>query len=223
MLPMDYYVLFPVASCANPTMLPMDPYLAGLTGGGNLNDGTGQHDPLQRNPLHCYTPPDSVNSAATPSPVGTQADMVPSGHTRSDNFDCTQLIFSNPGPSTSTSHHLPLGPSTGHLGASVPFGSRVEESVDTRLASRRPQAVSSKCSQASIEILNPREEYDKIQRKHGPKGKFSEQRIANGQVRFEYPDKFIVFFKRKYVLQIFTTLKCFLIVLHKAVSKFQLL
>lgn len=195
MLPMDYYVLFPIAgSCANPTMLPMDPYLVGLTGGGNLNDGTGQQDPLQRNPLHCYTPPDSVNSAATPSPVGTQADMVPSGRTRSDNFDCTQLIFSNPGPSTSTSHHLPLGPSTGHLGANVPFGSRVEESVDTRLASRRPQAVSSKCSQASIEILNPKEEYDKIQRKHGPKGKFSEQRIANGQVRFEYPDKFIVFF-----------------------------
>jgi len=53
------------------------------------------------------------------------------------------------------------------------------------LASRRPQLTTAQCSQASIEILNPKEEYDKIKRKHGPKGKISQLRISNGQVKVE--------------------------------------
>ena len=55
----------------------------------------------------------------------------------------------------------------------------------SRLASRRPQLTTAQCSRASIEILNPKEEYHKIQSRHSPKGKLSELRISNGQVKVE--------------------------------------
>ena len=72
------------------------------------------------------------------------------------------------------------------MSASLPVTDRFEGMfAGLGLASRRPQLTTAQCSQASIEILNPKEEYDKIQRKHGPKGKISEQRISNGQVRVE--------------------------------------
>jgi len=67
-------------------------------------------------------------------------------------------------------------PNTDYLSTSLP------NTGSSRLASRRPQLTTAQCRQANIEIVNPKEEYDKIQKKHGPKGKISEQRISNGQV-----------------------------------------
>lgn len=180
-------MLFTAASTADSTMLSMDPYLEGLTAGpGNFTNDAGQPDSGQQNLLRCYTPPDSVKSAS-PSPSGIQADMAASGHPTNDyNFDCTPLIVSSTGPPLSCVA-LPPTPfrsnSPNFPSASLPVTGRLEERlVESRLASRRPQLTSAKCSQASIEIMNPKEEYDKVQKKHGPKGRYSEQRIANGQV-----------------------------------------
>lgn len=186
-------IIFTVATSADSTMLSMDPgvdysptYLQALTAGGNFSDGTGQLDSSQRNRYACYTPPDSVNSAATPSPSGTQTDATGNGQT-GNNFDCTSILISNPGPSSSALV-VPARPSpprrnADYLSTSVPVNGRIEERlVGSRLAARHPQLISAQCSQASIEILNPREEYDKVQKKHGPKGKYSEQRISSGQV-----------------------------------------
>ena len=180
-------MLFTIASSADSTMLSMDPYLEGLTAGPeNFTNSTGQQDSGQQNLLRCYTPPDSVKSA-TPSPSGIQADVAASGH-NDYNFDCTPLIVSSTGPSTSSlavpHHPTPLrSNAANYLSTSLPVNGRLAERlVESRLASRRPQLTSAKCSQASIEIMNPKEEYDKVQKKHGPKGKYSEQRIAHGQV-----------------------------------------
>ena len=172
---------FTAASCADSTMLPMDPYLEALT--------AGQPDSGHQISPRCYTPPDSVESTI-PSPSGIQVDATASGHPTIDyNFDIsTPLIVSSPSPSTSAltvpHHPTPLRSNAANcLSTSLPVNGRLEERLaDARLASRRPQLISAECSQASIEILNPREEYDKVQKKHGPKGKYSEQRIANGQV-----------------------------------------
>ena len=176
------YCLFTVTPNADSTIIPMDPYLEALTSGGDFADSTQQPGISQPNRFQCYTPPDSVNSVATPSPSGPQTDAIVSGHSEV-NFDCTPIIASHPGPSSSPmavpTHTSPLMPNTDYLSTSLP------NTGSSRLASRRPQLTTAQCRQASIEIVNPKEEYDKIQRKHGPKGKISEQRISNGQVRDE--------------------------------------
>ena len=160
----------------------MDPYLAAHTYGGNFADYTQQPDSSLRYRFQCYTAPDSVNSVTMASSSGPQTDAIVSGHSQV-NFDCTPIIASHPGPSRSPmalpTRTSPLMQNTDYLSTSLPV------TGSTRLASRRHQLTTAQCSQASIEILNPKEEYDKIQRKHGPKGKISELRISNGQVKVE--------------------------------------
>ena len=170
-------------------MIPEDPYLEALTSEGNLANSILPPDDSQRNPLQCYSPLYSVNRVTTPFPSGLQTHAIVSDY--SDiNFDCTPFIASNPGPSKSilatSAHNSRLVQNTDCMSASLPVTDRFEEMLaGLRLASRRPQLTTAQSSQASIEILNPKEEYDKIQRKYGPKGKISEQRISNGQVRVE--------------------------------------
>ena len=160
----------------------MDPYLEALTYGGNFADYTQQPDSSLRYHFQCYTPPDSVNSVTMASSSGPQTDAIVSGHSEV-NYDCTPIIASHPGPSRSPmalpTRTSPLMQNTACLSTSLPVTGR------TRFASRRHQLTTAQCSQASIEILNPKEEYDKIQRKHGPKGKISQLRISNGQVKVE--------------------------------------
>ncbi len=136
----------------------MDPYfLANLTTGGQA-----QYNPL----LACPTPPDSFSGANTPSPGGVQNGPASNGTPEDNiNFNYTPHV-SSPGPPT----------------AAVTVG-RAE--VERRGAARRLQLTSACCSDASIKILNPKPEYDKVQKKHGPRGKISEQRIHNGQVRLK--------------------------------------
>lgn len=163
----------------------------------NVIDG---HDfscePVSQPPPGCYTPPDSVASQ-TDSPHGMQVEPAVIDYSRNNtNFDCSPIIASNPGP-------LPP-PLSGLQNGAAPTGSATELPQSTALGAavssvqptgslgnamtgqHRPQVTSSRCSRAVIEIVNPREEYDKIQKKHGHRGKYSEQRITNGMVWFRY-------------------------------------
>lgn len=149
-------------------------------------------EPVSQPPPGCYTPPDSVASQ-TDSPHGMQVEPAVIDYPRNNtNFDCSPIIASNPGP-------LPP-PLSGLQNGAVPTGSATELPQSTALGAavssvqptgslgnamtgqHRPQVTSSRCSRAVIEIVNPREEYDKIQKKHGHRGKYSEQRITNGMV-----------------------------------------
>ena len=138
------------------------------------------------NPLFvCPTPPDSVSSVNSPSPCAVQSastsglvpEVIPSYVPRD---------ASNPGQPSSAAMLVPYryqssdAPNGNYpLSASLPVGGADQ----ARRPTRKPQLTSALCSEASIKILNPKLEYDKIQRKHGPRGKISEQRILNGQVR----------------------------------------
>lgn len=137
------------------------------------------------NPLFvCPTPPDSVSSVKTPSPCGAQ-NVTTSGVPVEDIPNYAPMDVSSLRQPSSVAMLAPWRynpsdtPNGNHpLSASVPVGG-------TEVARRptgRPQLTSAHCSEASIKILNPRLEYDKVQKKHGPRGKFSEQRILNGQV-----------------------------------------
>lgn len=149
-------------------------------------------EPVGQPPSGCYTPPDSVASQ-TDSPHGMQVEPAVIDYPRNNtNFDCSPIIASNPGP-------LPP-PLSGLQNGAAPTGSATELPQSTALGAavssvqptgslgnamtgqHRPQVTSSRCSRAVIEIVNPREEYDKIQKKHGHRGKYSEQRITNGMV-----------------------------------------
>lgn len=164
-------------------------YLQGLTVGGTFDEHTAgppsnEQQPMLRPPV-CYTPPDSVTSATTPSPSGAQTDANMSSH-QENNFDCTSVLVPSPDPPTSVMalpHQTPLWDGVNSLSPSDPVH---VQSTASRFASQRPKVISARCSQARIEILNPKDEYDKIQKKHGPRGKFSEQRIQNGMVRADY-------------------------------------
>ena len=156
----------------------MDPYfspnfLETLTNGGGPIP---QYNPL----LACPTPPESVSGANTPSPCGVQ-NVPTSNGPQGENFNCPPIHVSSPGPSSAAvAAPCRYQPSTSYpLSCSLPVGGA---EVARRAAARRPQLTSSDCSEASIKILNPKPEYDKVQKKHGPRGKFSEQRIQNGQV-----------------------------------------
>lgn len=149
--------------------------------------------------LGCYnTPPDSVASL-TDSPSGMQVEATVIDQSQNNtNFDCSSIVAPNPALLPPVLPHLqnfvtPSGPSTqlpqstdhGVSSSSVPTARCLENPRIEPFpmpTSHRPQVTSSRCDRAIIEIVNPREEYDKIQRKHGPKGKYSEQRIANGMV-----------------------------------------
>ena len=188
-----------MSSIAGSSIPPTDPvmsslptvgYLHGLTVGGTFDEHTAgppssEQQPMLRPPV-CYTPPDSVTSATTPSPSGAQADANMSSH-QEDHFDCTSLLVQSPDPPTSVmalpSSQTPLWVRVNTLSpsANVPA-----QSTASRFTSQRSKVISARCSQASIEIVNPKDEYDKIQKKHGPRGKYSEQRIQNGMVRADY-------------------------------------
>ncbi|XP_068709507.1 uncharacterized protein [Montipora foliosa] len=175
------------------SLLPIDrQFLEDLTGGEN------PVFPCERESSQgygCYTPPDSVQSA-TPSPSGIQSEATVSDQSGNDiNFDCPNIVIvSKPGQSNSTRLGIPSNHTTTPMQTAVPQprvspgcvntgfqGNGILE-VDASLASPRSQVTSAECSRACIEILNPKEEYDKVQKKRGPKGKVSEQRIKNGQV-----------------------------------------
>ena len=188
-----------MSSIAGSSIHPTDPcmsysptagYLQGLTVGGTFDEHTAgppsnEQQPMLRPPV-CYTPPDSVTSVTTPSPSGAQTDATMSSQ-QENNFDCTSLLVQSPDPSTSVmalpSSQTPLWDRVNSLSPSAPVHGHGGAS---RFASQRPKVISAQCSQASIEILNPKDEYDKIQKKHGPRGKYSEQRIQNGMVRADY-------------------------------------
>ena len=187
-----------MSSIAGSSIHPTDPcmsysptagYLQGLTVGGTFDEHTAgppsnEKQPMLRPPV-CYTPPDSVTSATTPSPSGAQTDATMSSY-QENNFDCTSLLLPSPDPSTggmASPSQTPLRDRVNSLSPSAPVH---VHGAASRFASQRPKVTSARCSQAIIEILNPKDEYDKIQKKHGPRGKFSEQRIQNGMVRADY-------------------------------------
>ena len=135
--------------------------------------------------LVCPTPPDSVSSVNSPSPRAVQnittTVVLPEGIP-----SYAPMNVSSPGQPSSAAmlvpcRYQPSDTPNGNypLSASLP----VSGADHARRPTRKPQLTSAHCSEASIKILNPRLEYDKIQRKHGPRGKISEQRILNGQVR----------------------------------------
>lgn len=136
-------------------------------------------------PPVCYTPPDSVTSATTPSPNGAQTDANMSSHLE-NNFNCTSLLVPNPGPPTSVMALPSQTTLCDRVNSLSPSALVHVHGAASRFASQRPKVISARCSQANIEILNPKDEYDKIQKKHGPRGKYSEQRIQNGVVRADY-------------------------------------
>ena len=135
--------------------------------------------------LVCPTPPDSVSSVNTPSPCAVQ-NATTSGVPLEGVPNYAPTNVSSPGQPSSAAMLIPCRYQQSDtldvnypLSASLPvrgteYGSR---------PTRKPQLTLAHCSEASIKILNPKLEYDKIQKKHGPKGKISEQRIINGQVR----------------------------------------
>lgn len=160
-------------------------YLQGLTVGGTFDEHTAgppsnEQRPMLQPPV-CYTPPDSVTSVTTPSPSGAQTDANMSSH-QENNFDCTSLLVPSPDPSTRFMASPSQTPLWDRVNSLSPSASVHVQSTASRFASQRPKVISARCSQAAIEILNPKDEYDKIQKKHGPRGKFSEQRIQNGMV-----------------------------------------
>lgn len=177
-------------------LLTDQPYLPDLT---NVVDVHGLSCELEgQSLLGCYnTPPDSVASTDSPSVMQVEATVIDQLQNNT-NFDCSSIIAPNPAPLPPVLPHFqnlvtPSGPSTelpqstdhGVSSSSVPTARCPENpriEPFSMPASHRPQVTSSRCGRAVIEIVNPREEYDKIQRKHGPKGKYSEQRIANGMV-----------------------------------------
>lgn len=138
------------------------------------------------NPLFvCPTPPDSVSSVNSPSPCAVQnpstSGLLPEGIP-----SYVPMNVSSPGQPPSAAMPVPCRYQPSHtpngnypLSASLPVGGADQ----ARRPTRKPQLTSALCSEACIKILNPKLEYDKIQRKHGPRGKISEQRILNGQVR----------------------------------------
>lgn len=135
--------------------------------------------------LVCPTPPDSVSSVNTPSPCAVQ-NATTSGVSLEGIPNYAPTNGSSPGQPSSAAMLVPCRYQQSDtldvnypLSASLPvrgteYGSR---------PTRKPQLTLAHCSEANIKILNPKLEYDKIQKKHGPKGKISEQRIINGQVR----------------------------------------
>ena len=133
----------------------------------------------------CPTPPESISSVNSPSPCAVQ-NVTTCGVLLEGIPNYAPMNVSSPGQPASTAMFVPCRyppsdtPNGNYLlSASLPVGG----AEHARRPTRRPQLTSAQCSEASIKILNPRLEYDKIQRKHGPRGKISEQRILNGQVR----------------------------------------
>ena len=187
-----------MSSIAGSFIPPTDPYMSysptagylhGLKVGGTFDEHTAgpprnEQQPMLQPPV-CYTPPDSVTSATTPSPIGAQTDANMSSHQES-NFDCTSLLVPSPDPPTRFMASPSQTPLWDRVNSLSPSASVHVQSTASRLASQHPRVISARCSQASIEILNPKDEYDKIQKKHGPRGKFSEQRIQNGMVRADH-------------------------------------
>ena len=168
---------------------PTGGYLHDLTVGGTFDEHTAGPPSKEQQPMLgrvvSYTPPDSVRSATTPSPSGSQTDANMSSH-QENNFDCTSLLVPSADPPPRfmvSSSQTPLWDRVNSLSLSTPVH---VHGAASRFASQRPKVISARCSQASIEILNPKDEYDKIQKKHGPRGKYSEQRIQNGMVRADY-------------------------------------
>ncbi|KAJ7369496.1 hypothetical protein OS493_038553 [Desmophyllum pertusum] len=151
-------------------------FLFDLTSGGQ---DFGQYN---CNLLGCPTPPDSVSSANTPSPSRFIYSPTPSVP-QEDNFNCTPIMTSSPGPSSAAMVMPCRYPPSGsyQFSSSLPVG-RAEVA---RRATRRPQLTSAHYNEASIKILNPKQEYYKVQKKHGPRGRYSEQRISNGQVEMQ--------------------------------------
>ena len=105
-----------------------------------------------------------------------------------NNFDCTSVLVQSPDPPTRFMASPSQTPLWDRVNSLSPSANVPAQSTASRFASQRPKVISARCSQsqASIEILNPKDEYDKIQKKHGPRGKYSEQRIQNGMVRADY-------------------------------------
>ena len=169
--------------------LPTGGYLHGLTVGGTFDEHTAgppssEQQPMLRPPV-CYTPPDSVTSATTPSPSGAQTDAIMSSQ-QQNNFDCTSVLVPSPDPPTRFMASPSQTPLWDRVNTLSPSANVPAQSTASRFTSQRSKVISARCSQASIEIVNPKDEYDKIQKKHGPRGKYSEQRIQNGMVRADY-------------------------------------
>ena len=193
-IPLNWWMSSIAGSSIHPTApcmssLPTVGYLQGLTVGGTFDEHTAgprsnEQQPMLQPPV-CYTPPDNVTRATTPSPSGAQTDANMSSHEELD-FDCTSLLVPSPDPPTSVMALPSQTPLWDRVNSLCPSSPVHVQSTASRFASQRPKVISARCSQASVEILNPKDEYYKIQKKHGPRGKYSEQRIQNGMVRADY-------------------------------------
>ena len=134
------------------------------------------------NSFGCPTRPERERGANTPSPIGAQSVLTPSAP-QEGNFNCMSFV-SSAGPSSAAipapCRYQPSSQPNGNypINSSLPVG-RIEIA---RYPATRPQVTSALCNEASIKILNPSPEYDTVQKKHGPRGKYSEQRISRGQV-----------------------------------------
>ena len=143
-----------MSSIAGSSITPTDPcmsysptagYLQGLTVGGTFDEHTAgppsnEQQPMLQPPV-CYTPPDSVTSATTPSPSGAQADVNMSSQ-QENNFDCTSLLVPSPDPPCwfmASSSQTPLWDGVNSLSPSAPVH---VQSTAIRFASQRPKIIS---------------------------------------------------------------------------------
>ena len=126
---------------------PTAGYLQGLTVSGTFDEHTAgprsnEQQPMLQPPV-CYTPPDNVTRATTPSPSGAQTDANMSSHEELD-FDCTSLLVPSPDPPTSVSvmalpSQTPLWDRVNSLSPSAPVH---VQSTAIRFASQRPKIIS---------------------------------------------------------------------------------
>ena len=152
----------------NPSLVSMDPpdFLSQLV----IHTEHKPFNPLQPS---CPTPPDSERTN-TPSPFGTYPAPL-HGDSQNENIGYGDLF------SCAAQPRVDLQAPCRYQPPSLP-PNHVGETNFVRHSDRRVQVTFAQQSEACIKILNPRAEYDKVQKKHGHRGKISEQRVAKGKV-----------------------------------------
>lgn len=155
----------------NPSLVSMDPpdFLSQLV----IHTEHKPFNPLQPS---CPTPPDSERTN-TPSPFGTYPAPL-HGDSQNENIGYGDLF------SCAAQPRVDLQAPCRYQPPSLP-PNHVGETNFVRHSDRRVQVTFAQQSEACIKILNPRAEYDKVQKKHGHRGKISEQRVAKGKVEME--------------------------------------
>ena len=134
--------------------------------------------------IDSLTPPESVESrrdSPSPSDNNTNSSTLVS----LNNFNILPKDFSFPCPGPSNISSKTSSKSFPHA-VDKDYRTKASTACSATLKSyydrERPGITFAECDKARIEIINPKLEFDKVQRKHGPKGKISEQRVTNGLV-----------------------------------------